>query len=101
MAYVTLAEAKKHLNLESDFTDDDAYITSLIEVAEQAVEVHVNVAFETLAEEGGGNLPAPIKQAILLMIGNLYQHREVMGSVNELQLPRAYDYLIDLYRNYK
>lgn len=97
---VTLADAKKHLNLESDFTADDAYITSLIEVAEQAVEAHVNVAFEQLAEDGGGTLPAPVRQAVLLMVGNLYQHREVMGSVNELELPRAYDYLIDLYRNY-
>lgn len=97
---ITLAEAKKHLNLESDFTEDDAYITSLIDVAEQAVERHVNVAFDKLAEDGGGSIPAPVKQAALLMVGNLYQHREVMGSVNELELPRAYDYLIDLYRNY-
>lgn len=97
---ITLAEAKKHLNLESDFTEDDAYITSLIDVAEQAVERHVNVAFDKLAEDGGGSIPAPVRQAVLLMVGNLYQHREVMGSVNELELPRAYDYLIDLYRNY-
>lgn len=97
---ITLAEAKKHLNLESDFTEDDNYISDLIGVAEQAVEKHVNVAFTQLASDGGGTLPAPVKQAVLLMVGNLYQHREVMGSVNELELPRAYDYLIDLYRNY-
>ena len=57
---ITLAEAKKHLNLESDFTEDDAYILSLIEVAEQAVERHVNVAFEKLAEDGGSREPMTI-----------------------------------------
>ena len=35
--YVTLDEAKKHLNVDADFTDDDAYITSLIEVSEDSV----------------------------------------------------------------
>lgn len=35
--YITLDEAKKHLNVESDFTEDDSYITSLIEVAEAKV----------------------------------------------------------------
>ncbi len=35
--YVTLDEAKKHLNIDADFTDDDAYITSLIEVSEDSV----------------------------------------------------------------
>ena len=35
--YVTLDEAKKHLNIDADFNDDDAYITSLIEVSEDSV----------------------------------------------------------------
>jgi hypothetical protein len=28
--FVTLKEAKKHLNIDGGFTDDDAYITTLI-----------------------------------------------------------------------
>nr|DAV98938.1 MAG TPA: hypothetical protein [Caudoviricetes sp.] len=28
--FVTLKEAKKHLNIDNGFTDDDAYITTLI-----------------------------------------------------------------------
>ena len=35
---VTLAEAKQHLRVDSDFDDDDAYITTLIEVATDLVE---------------------------------------------------------------
>lgn len=35
--YVGLETAKKHLNLDESFTEDDSYITSLIQVAEDAV----------------------------------------------------------------
>lgn len=97
--YIPLDLAKKHLNLEMDFTDDDEYIVGLIEIAESAVRVHVNEDFQTLAEKNGGCLPAPILQAAMLMIGNLYQNREPLGT--KLQaLPFNYQYLIDLYRNY-
>lgn len=91
--------AKKHLNIEDSFTEDDEYILGLIGVAEQAVRVHVNEDFEVLAESNGGCLPAPITQAILLMVGNLYQNREPVGT-REHHLPYNYQYLIDLYRNY-
>jgi uncharacterized phage protein (predicted DNA packaging) len=97
--YIQLDEAKKHLNIEDDFTEDDEYIMSLISVAESAVRVHINDDFETIAEKNGGSLPAPILQAALLMIGNLYQNREILGT--KLQaLPYNYQYLIDLYKNY-
>lgn len=97
--YIELDIAKKHLNIEPDFTEDDEYILGLIDMAEQAVRVHVNEDFEKLAEENGGCLPAPLLQAMLLMIGNMYQNREPLGTRN-LALPFNYQYLIDLYRNY-
>ena len=37
--FVTLAEAKKHCNI--DFNDDDSYVTSLIGVAQYAVISHL------------------------------------------------------------
>lgn len=97
--YIQLDYAKKHLNIEDDFKEDDEYILGLIEVAESAVRVHINEDFAEIAERHGGSLPAPILQAALLMIGNLYQNRESLGS--KLQaLPYNYQYLIDLYKNY-
>ena len=97
--YIDLDYAKKHLNIEPDFTEDDEYILGLIDVAEQAVRVHVNEDFDTLAENNGGCLPSPLSQAMLLMIGNMYQNREPLGTKNA-ELPYNYRYLIDLYRNY-
>lgn len=96
--YIDLEIVKKHLNIEPDFLDDDEYILSLIEVAEQAVRVHCNEDFATLAEKNGGCLPAPIEQAELLLIGQLYQNREPVGKGSEL--PLSYTYLIRLYQNW-
>lgn len=97
--YISLDYAKKHLNIEDDFKDDDEYILGLINAAEQSVRVHVNEDFDTLAEKNGGCLPAPLLQAMLLAIGNWYQNREPLGTRN-MALPFNYDYLISLYRNY-
>lgn len=97
--YIQLDLAKKHLNIEEDFIEDDEYILSLIEVAESAVRVHINEDFASIAEKNGGCLPPPILQAALLMIGNMYQNREPLGN-KAVALPFNYQYLIDLYRNY-
>ena len=97
--YISLDYAKKHLNIEDSFTEDDEYILGLIAAAEQAVRVHVNEDFDTLAEANGGCLPAPLEQAMLLAIGNWYQNREPLGTRNAT-LPFNYEYLISLYRNY-
>lgn len=99
MAYVSLADAKKHLNLESGYTEDDAYITSLIDAAEQAISVHINEKLADLADSGG-TLPAPLYQGVLLMVGNLYQNREPVGLGKTVKLPLNYEYLINLYRHF-
>ena len=96
---ITLDQAKAHLNILPDFVEDDEYILGLISMAEQAVRVHVNEDFDTLAEKNGGCLPAPLEQAMLLMIGNMYQNREPLGTRNAA-LPFNYQYLINLYQNY-
>ena len=45
--YVTLEQAKKHLNIDSDFNEDDDYIMQLINVAEIAVEKHIDCDLST------------------------------------------------------
>lgn len=98
--YIQLDQAKNHLNIENDWKDDDEYILSLIDVAESAVRVHTNEDFESIAKKNGGCIPAPLLQAALLLIGNLYQNREVLGIGKMHELPFNYQYLIDLYKNY-
>ena len=48
--YIDLDLAKKHLNIEKSFTEDDEYILGLIDVAENAVAAHANENLDKLAE---------------------------------------------------
>lgn len=99
MAYTTLERAKKHLNIEPDFTDDDEYITSLIDVAESVVEEDVCRLLSDLEDERG-SIPAPLQQAILLQIGTHYASREgIAFGVQVHEIP-SYKHLVGLYRNY-
>ena len=97
--YLPLDLCKKHLNVEADYHDDDQYIMMLADVAEQAVLVHCNETEEKLIEKGGGCFPSPIINAMLLMLGHLYQNREIVGT-KTAELPLSYEYLIRLYQNY-
>lgn len=106
MNYLTLERIKKHLNIDSDFVDDDSYLNSLGDVAEQIISQHLEVKLETIAEDYDGALPAPIIHAALLLIGNLYMSREsvTFGSVSKIPLSYGgdvYQYLLDPYINYK
>ncbi len=100
MTYLNLQQIKKHLNIDSDFTDDDIYITSLGDVAEAIVSKHVQYDLADLAKNNGGSLPAPIVHAMLLIIGNFYMNRESVSVANLSNIPFSYEYLIGLYKNY-
>lgn len=94
-----LALIKKHLNIDSGFTADDTYLTSLSAVAESVVEAHIDHTLSDLADDGG-QLPAPLQQAMLLFIGNMYANRESVAYTNANEVPFAYDYLLSLFKDY-
>lgn len=101
MAYVDLQLVKRHLNVESDFLEDDDYIQTLIETAEENVAKDLCVTVEKLATiDGGTKIPAPLRQAILLTIGTYYSNRESVSTARLQEIPRGVKYLIELYRNY-
>lgn len=97
--FLSLEETKKHLNIDADFKDDDNYIESLISVAETIVQKHIDCKYENILGEDG-EIPTPLLQAMLLMIGNLYQNRESVSFTNTSEIPFAYDYLLSLYKQY-
>lgn len=100
MAYVDLQLAKRHLNVEEFFTEDDEYLGELIEAAEAVVEKDICEDLSTLAEENSGKLPAPLRQCILLMVGQFYANREPVAFAQSAEIPLSYSYLVSLYRNY-
>lgn len=101
MAYVDLQLAKRHLNVEESFVDDDEYIKGLIEAAEAIVEKDICEKLSVIAEEGEGEIPAALRQGILLMVGQFYANREPVGYTELREVPLSYSHLISLYRNYK
>lgn len=96
--YITVDEAKKHLNIDDSFRDDDAYISALIQVAEDSVAQHLDYALDDLVVDG--NLPSAIKHSILLMVGNLYANREPVAYSAANKVPYTMEYLLGLYKHY-
>ena len=97
MNYLTLADIKKQLNIDGQFTDDDNYLTTLGNVAETIVSRHIDYDLDDILEES--YLPAPIYQACLLMVGNLYANRESVSFTNPNKMPFNYEYLLATYKN--
>ena len=97
--YCTLELLKNHLNIESDYTAEDTYITHLYNVAEARVEEHINIPLEAVAEEDG-TLPPPIVHAIMLLVGSLYNFRESELTTATTSVSHGYEYLLAPYKNY-
>lgn len=97
--YVNLETAKKHLNLDDSFTDDDSYISLLMKAAEDAVSKHIDKPLVEL-EDSQGELPPAILHSILLLIGNLYATREPVAYTSVVKVPYTLDYLLGLYKHY-
>lgn len=89
---------KKHLNIDSEFTEDDDYLDMLKDVATKVIERHIDHDINDLSVDG--DLPLPIQQAALLYIGNMYANRESISFASAQEIPFAYDYLLSLYKDY-
>lgn len=98
--YLLVNDVKKHLNIDVDFIEDDKYIGHLIEVAQQVVEKNIDRPLSDL-EDNSGDLPESLLHAMLLMIGNFYANRESVAFASATNVPYSYQYLIDLFRDYK
>lgn len=100
MNHLTLKLIKEHLNLDNDFTLDDAYLSNLGDVVETVVEKNIDDSFVYLANANHGKLPTPLIQAMLLLLGSYYANREHIAFNANYEVGNSYTFLIDLYRNY-
>ncbi len=77
MTVLTLPEIKTHLRLEASDTAEDALLTSLNEAAHDHAEQYLGRSIPW-ADDDGAEVPVPasIRAALLLIIGDLYEHRE-------------------------
>nr|DAT69101.1 MAG TPA: Head Tail Connector Protein [Caudoviricetes sp.] len=96
--YVTLRQAKKHLQIDDDYKDDDEYLITLIQVAEDAVEQNLCIPLASLLKDGV--LPKSVYHSILLMIGNLYSNREPVSFTSVTKVPYTLEFLLATYKKY-
>ena len=100
MKYLDLNLIKKHLNMNDDYTAEDDYLTMLGGAVEEVIAKHIDDDLETLAKNNNDQLPLPLVQACLLLLGTYYSNRENVAYTNAVEVPMSYTYLLDLYRNY-
>lgn len=96
MAYVTLEALKQHLRVE--YTADDAYLTTLIDVAEASIGNTLGKPLVNFVTDG--QLPAPLVHAIKLLCGDLYNNRESVAFAAPHEVPHSLDYLLQPYKIY-
>ncbi|HBN8983673.1 head-tail connector protein [Pseudomonas aeruginosa] len=89
MSAVTLDDVKIHLRLDHD--DEDSYLTALVEAAERHISVF-------LSDDLPDPMPAPVKAAVLLLVGDLYENRERMSDRDLSEVP-TYAMLLAPYRS--
>lgn len=82
MAVLTLEEIKAHLRV--DGSAEDAQLTLLGEAAEDYATQYLNRSLPWLDDLGAPvPVPASIRAALLLIVGDLYENREgvVVGTI--------------------
>ena len=96
--YVSVCEAKKHLQIDHQFTGDDLYISMLIDASVSAIQRNLSINFDSHLL--GGDLASPLKMGVLLMVGQLYANREPTTSTSINKIPYTLDYLLSSFRQY-
>ncbi len=97
MEAVSLALFKKHVRAD-DFADDNEYLGHLLDTAESAVVTATNRSMDELLEMGGGEFPAPLRHAVLLIGAHWYNQRESVSNVQMHAVPDSLQSLIKPYR---
>jgi uncharacterized phage protein (predicted DNA packaging) len=95
---ISLLEAKKHLRVE--FDDDDELIQGLIVAAREYAEGFMNRPLVVEGDEDPPVVKQTWKQAMLLLIGHWYEHRESVNIGNiTSNIPMGAEMLLWMDRN--
>ncbi|MBD5370364.1 MAG: phage gp6-like head-tail connector protein [Bacteroides sp.] len=93
MPVVDLDLFKKHVRAD-DFADDDSYLASILEAAEESVVKAVNRP----ELSGACDWPPMLRQAVMLLAGHWYNQREGVAAVQMHEVPYTVQALIKPWR---
>ena len=94
MKWLKVEYIKTHLRI--DFDCDDALLEQYALGAEETILALLNRTYENLIDSYG-EVPAPIVNASLLLVGSSYQNREPASAQNLSAVPYGVDYLLKPY----
>ncbi|ELU16554.1 hypothetical protein CAPTEDRAFT_121697 [Capitella teleta] len=104
MRFLTLEEIRQQCRIDADdsgSSDEDTLLTRYGMVAEEAVESDLNrnlyATAADIPEDDTTGLVAKMthKQAMLLMVGQLYENREATSELTMKEVPLAYQHFIE------
>ncbi len=102
MTIITLSDIKAQLRIESEFTSEDALLTSYGNSAEETIAQYLNRG-DTVAEmiasltEQYGSVPQNIKNAALMLVDTWYQYRSPISGQSLSIVPYTFDILVKPY----
>lgn len=94
MKFLTLDYIKQQLRI--DWSEEDTLLDEYGKAAEDTLLNLLNRSYQDLLESYG-EVPAPLVQAAMLLVGESYQHREPSSAQNLSSVPYAFDLLIKPY----
>ena len=94
MKWLTIDNIKQHSRL--DFSDEDSVLDLYGSAAEETVLNLLNRTYQELLEQYG-EVPAPIRQATLLLVNHSYEQRSPANAQNVSGVPYSFDLLIKPY----
>lgn len=96
MAYITLFELKRHLNIETSYNEDDTYLQDVLAVSQLAIENYCNLGLSGYTDE---TIPVTVKQATLLLAAHFYLNRQLVSYAQGYEIPYTFKFLLNEYRN--
>ena len=94
MKFLTLDYIKQQLRI--DWSEEDTLLDEYGKAAEDTLLNLLNRNYHDLLESYG-EVPAPLVQAAMLLVGESYQHREPSSAQNMSSVPYTFDLLIKPY----
>ena len=98
--YILLDDAKRHLNIDKDFHEDDDLLILYLQAAEDAISKRIDKKLSDCVDPATGYLEKSIIQSILLLIGQFYANREATSPTSVNEIPIGFEYLCNLNKHY-
>ena len=96
LKWLTLERIKQQCRIEPEFTDEDAILTEYGESAEETLLNYLNRSYEDIMSVYG-RIPAPLRQASLMLVDTSYQYRSPVSTQNMSLVPYTFDLMVKPY----